>query len=227
MFHGFTGYKEGVELVDLADRLAKKGIVSVRFTASGFGDSEGDIEHDYRFTHYRKDAEAVYAYVSHLPYVDAGRMGVYGHSLGGRLAVLFCSNHDDIQALCIASAPVNFFDTLYGQFREEWKKTGYLEKVSSRGNTTIRLPYSYATDVDLPEHNVLEAAKKITRPHSFVIAGNIDQEVAWTETKKVFDALKSPKEFLLIDDLDHKYGRTPKIFPTVHGPIVQFFQKYL
>lgn len=122
IFHGFTGYKEGVDLVDIAKRLAEKGIVTVRFTASGFGDSEGSLEHDYRFSNYRRDADAVYNYVTTLPYIDESRCGVYGHSMGGKLAVLFSYDHAKVKALCAVSAPVEFANTAYGNIEEEWKK---------------------------------------------------------------------------------------------------------
>lgn len=88
-FHGFTGYKEESGLVDLASKLSEKGFVTVRFTASGLGDSGGVLEKDYRFTSHRKDAEAILRHIFNLSYIDRGRCGVYGHSMGGKLAVLF------------------------------------------------------------------------------------------------------------------------------------------
>ena len=128
LLHGFTGYKEEINLVDIAKRLAEKGIASLRFTQSGFGDSDGTLASDYRFSNYRDDAEAIFRYIFELSYVDITRIGVYGHSIGGKLAVLFCADHIDIRSLCLVSVPVSFVGTMYGLLQKEWEKTGYFEK---------------------------------------------------------------------------------------------------
>lgn len=227
IFHGFTGYKEGADLVDLSARLAKRGIVTVRFTASGFGDSEGSLEHDYLFSNYRSDAERVYAYVSGFSYVDMSRVGVHGHSMGGKLAVLFGNDHAGVKALSIVSAPVNFFGTQYGDMEEAWKKQGYFEKVSSRDGKTIRIPYAYRIDADAVKHDVLAAAKRLVVPHALVLAGQRDTEVPWQETKKIFQALGCSKEFVLMDKLSHKYANDPEMMPKVNQRISDFFVTHL
>ncbi len=227
IFHGFTGYKEGADLVDLAHSLAEQGIVAVRFNASGFGDSEGTLSGDYRFSNHRKDAESIYAYVSTLPYVDTSRIGVYGHSMGGKLAVLFCYDHADVQALCAVSAPVEFSGTMYGKIEEEWKKKRYFEKVSSRDGKKIRVPYEYRVDADAQKHDVLEAARHVATPHALIMAGSLDTEVPWQETQKIYDALNCPKTWRLLKNIDHQYKRNPLLLPVVHEPVIAFFGKYL
>ncbi|HLD25229.1 MAG TPA: alpha/beta fold hydrolase [Patescibacteria group bacterium] len=226
LFHGFTGYKENPALVDIAQRLAENGIVSVRFTASGFGDSEGTLQDDYRFSNYLSDAESVYTYVSNLPYVDTARLGVYGHSMGGKLAVLFARDHV-VKAFCIVSTPVTFRRTSYAKLLPDWKRNGYFEKVSGRDGKTIRIPYAYIADVEQQKFNVLTAARRTKVLHTLVIAGAADTEVPWEETKKIFDALICLKEWILIDTLPHKYGHLPPLFPIVNQPIASFFQQNL
>lgn len=227
LFHGFTGYKEDAGLVDIAEKLAQNGIVSVRFTSAGFGDSEGDLIHDNRFSNHRTDADDVYRYAASLPYVDISRCGVYGHSMGGKLTVLFCSDHKAVKALCAESAPVTFRGTEYERVLDDWKAKGYFEKVSSRDKKTIRIPYDYVIDVDSSHNDVLEAARNLRTPQALVMAGDLDTEVPWQQSKRIFDALMCPKEFVVLPGIPHKYSREKDLIPRVTQPVVQFFASYL
>lgn len=222
LFHGFTGYKEDAGLVDIAKRLAEQGIVSVRFTSSGFGDSEGSIE-DYRFSQYRTDAQCVFDTITRYPYVNPALVGVYGNSIGGKLAILFCQDNPSVKAVCITSAPVTFVGTEYEAYLAQWKERGYFEKVSGRDGRRVRIPYAYVTDVDSPAHDVLSAASRLHTPIALVVAGERDTEVPQQETKKVFDALSCPKKFLLLPDMVHRYGKIPDMIPMVSAPVVEFF----
>lgn len=161
LFHGFTGYKEEENLVDIADKLAQNGFVAVRFTASGFGDSDGTLTDDYRFSRYVQDAEAVYSYVRALPYIDVSRIGVVGHSMGGKLVILFCADHSEIRAGVVISSPVQFPAKGNEHMRESWERVGFYEKVSGRDGKTIRVPYAYYLDIQHPSFDVLSAAERV------------------------------------------------------------------
>lgn len=227
IFHGFTGYKEENNLVDIAHNLAIQGIVSVRFTTSGFGDSEGSLIDDYRFGNYRADAESVYTYIQSLDYVDPTRIGVCGHSMGGKLAILFCADNPEVRAVCIISAPVHLLSTSYGTGLEMWKRLGYYEKQSGRDGRRIRIPYAYIEEAEDSVHDVLLAASRVTSPQALVVAGDADTTVLWNATKEIFDTLHCPKEWLLIKNMDHWYKKNEAFLSAVHGPVVSFFQKIL
>ena len=226
LFHGFKGYKEDAGLVDIGKRLAEKGLISVRFTSSCFGDSEGSIS-DYRFSDYRSDALCVFNTISEFSFVDSALIGVYGHSIGGKLAVLFCADHPDIRAVCIASAPVSFIGTEYEALLGEWKTKGYITSVSSRDKRVIQIPYEYVLDVDSPMHDVLAAAQKLHALSARVIVGDNDTEVPMKETKKIYDALACSKEFMIIQGMPHKYSREPLLIPKMTDPVVEFFTSHV
>lgn len=225
LFHGFTGYKEDAGLVNIAEKLAENGIVSIRFTSSGFGDSEGALAQEYLFSNYRQDAESVYSHVMRLPYIEPKRLGVYGHSMGGKLAILFCADRPEIRAVCIGSAPVSFVGTAYEAELAAWKERGYFEKVSGRDNATIRIPYAYVTDEEAPAHDVLAAAARVASPHALVIAGDADIEVPWQQTKRIYDVLPCKKVFEVLQGVPHKYSKAPSFIQTVIPLITDFFVK--
>ncbi len=227
LLHGFTGYKEEINLVDIAKRLAEKGIASLRFTQSGFGDSDGTLASDYRFSNYRDDAEAIFRYIFELSYVDITRIGVYGHSIGGKLAVLFCADHIDIRSLCLVSVPVSFVGTMYGLLQKEWEKTGYFEKISGRDGKIVKVPYTYFTDAESSKHDVLQAAHRIKHAQALVIAGKADREVPWQETKKLYEALQCQKHLLVVDALVHKYKSDLSLMKQIHSSVINFFVKHL
>lgn len=227
MLHGFTGYKEDKSFVDLSCRLVECGIVSVRFTASGFGGSEGVIDKDYRFSNHLHDAFRVYEFMRSLQYIDIKRIGVHGHSLGGKLAIIFCSMVDDVRVLSIASAPVSLRLTMYGSFVDEWKRYGFFEKVSGRDGKKVRVPYSFFVDEEQKKYDTLIAAGKLVDQRVLVSVGLNDTEVPPSETKRIYESLACQKELAEIEELGHKYADYPKKFPVVQTTITDFFRKSL
>lgn len=225
LLHGFKGYKDEATFTNLAKALNENGVGSVRFDASGFADSEGSIEDDYRFGNYVKDTESVYAWLVRQDFVDSARIGVCGQSMGGMQAIVFASNHPELKALCVVSAPDKMAtkDLLAGEL-PEWKKRGYLEMESSRYDFKIRFPYTF----------IKEAMKWDMREYvtdinciSLYIWGNADVTVKPEQTKLLFKLANEPKSHRVFKEMDHFYKRKPKVLEKVNKEIVRFFYKHL
>ncbi len=89
MCHGLGGHKTGRYriYVDLAESLLKAGIASFRFDFRGCGDSEGLFE-DMTLHGEVQDAEVAFQYLLKEPRIDNSRIGLFGRSMGGAVAVI-------------------------------------------------------------------------------------------------------------------------------------------
>jgi len=89
MFHGFTGNRIGGDFfpVKLSRALAGAGIASLRFDFAGSGESEGEFVDMSPLTELA-DGRSALEFLARQEGVDAGRLGVYGHSLGGMVAAM-------------------------------------------------------------------------------------------------------------------------------------------
>jgi len=207
----------------LAIELAKNNIVAIRFDASGFGESEGDTQKDYRLSHYFSDTEAVYEYIKTLPYVDSNHMGLYGHSMGAMLVVLFAAKHPDIQASVSVSPPY----TMRTKNRLKnvwigWEKNGYLETVHN--GKTVKIPWEFLADADT--YNSLKEVTKIKTPILFIL-GTKDINVLPEETEALYKKANHPKQLFIVDGMDHFYKNFPDKLTIVINKIIKFYKKYL
>jgi pimeloyl-ACP methyl ester carboxylesterase len=100
---GMSGVRTLV-LPQVADALAAQGIATLRFDYAGFGDSEGErgwIDPGARV----EDARSAMAALMARDDVDPGRIGVYGHSLGGPVAIGVAAGDARVRALAAVSTP--------------------------------------------------------------------------------------------------------------------------
>ena len=224
LLHGFTGYKEEGHIEEMARDLARKGIGAVRFDASGYGESEGTLDHDYRFSNYMTDTQLVFDYLSKLDWVDKSRMGVCGQSMGGIQAILLASNNPQIKAVVAISAPTKMgsTDDLKGKY-SEWKRVGYTERISSRFGK-IRVPYAFIEDAS--KWDALDYVGKISCP-VLVIWGTKDVNVTAGSTKQIFDKANEPKESWEVEGMDHYPKRSPELLKKIIEKVVDFFNASL
>ena len=86
ILHGFNASKDMPLLVELANKLHKKGIATVTFDFNGHGQSEGSFL-DMTVLNEIEDTKKVYEYVRKIPQVKT--ISLVGHSLGGVVAAMF------------------------------------------------------------------------------------------------------------------------------------------
>lgn len=224
LLHGFTGYKDEEHIVELAEYLTSFGYVTIRFDCSGFGESEGTIETDYRLSNYYEDIEAVFNYLKTLDYVEMERLGIWGNSLGGTLAICFASKNPWLKILCTVSAPTEFArKDNFERRTKEWQETGFFEKESSRYGH-LKIPYAFLEDSK--KWKAIDCVKNVGIP-SLYILGKADQNVLPENTKELFKLANEPKQLIEINEMDHFYKKRPEFIKKVNESVLNFFRLYL
>ena len=111
-----AGHKTGKYrlYVILAEKLARLGIASLRIDFRGSGDSEGDF-HEMTLESEASDTLKAIDYLTHHPRINSSRIGIFGRSVGGTVAVM-AANRSHIVSLA-TWAPL--FDG--EQWLEKWR----------------------------------------------------------------------------------------------------------
>lgn len=117
--HGFASSKHGSNrcYVHLAEALAKAGIATLRFDFRGSGDSEGTLS-EIAFNDLVSDAVEVIEQAGTFEGIDANRIGIFGASLGGSIAILANALVQQAKAMALW-APVASGELWYRDFLQQ------------------------------------------------------------------------------------------------------------
>lgn len=123
---GLSGVKHLV-LPEIAEGLAERGITSLRFDYAGFGASKGErgwIDPSARVD----DALSALARLAADEAVDDTRVGIYGHSYGGPVAISAAARDRRVRAVVSVSGPGNGEEMLRAP-RASWDWVAFRKRV--------------------------------------------------------------------------------------------------
>ncbi len=225
LLHGFTGYKEEKHIEELAKYLETQGIASLRFDASGGGESGGDMAHDYRVTYYLSDIERMYEHAKcHLP-VDADHMGVWGQSMGGMMAILFTEKNPELTTVSVVAPSGDLQKSLWlSPLLDTWQQSGWLTKTSSKTGTQLRIPWAFIEDQR--RYDVFDVLQRVHQPIQFIV-GLSEDTIRPEYVREQFQAAHDPKELVEIPGMSHDYKKFPDQIYVVNNHVMQFLRKYL
>ena len=126
--HGFKGTRNSGGAKELSERLAAVGIGAVRIDFNGYMEAslDGPRTNRYTLTDMQLDAAKTINYVLENYSIDEDRLGVYGRSMGGRVAMMLANENVgdfDFKAMTLI-APAGDEEAMiyYMGGQEKWDK---------------------------------------------------------------------------------------------------------
>jgi len=156
---GLSGVKHLV-LPEVAASFASAGLASLRFDYAGYGASGGErgwIDPPARVN----DALYAFAWLRSQTAVDAGRVGVYGHSYGGPVAIILASREPKVRAVVSVSGPGEGAWML-SSIRILWEWTAFKQRIEDERAKVAKTGQSTLVDITeiLPFSPVFFAANE-------------------------------------------------------------------
>ncbi|HSD44946.1 MAG TPA: alpha/beta fold hydrolase [Burkholderiales bacterium] len=157
-------------------RLHRMGFAVLAIDYRGFGRSDGDLPSEAQAY---ADAQAAWERLRRLV-PDPRRRFLYGHSLGGAVAIELATHNDDVAGLIVEST--------FTSIRDMVDALGYTS-FSVDGLITQRF-------------DSLAKVPAVSAPILFV-HGTADRFVPPTMTEKLYSAAREPKRLLLVENAGH------------------------
>lgn len=213
------GYKDRLQtMLNLTELLHRRGYQVMLMCVRAHDRSDGEmISLGQREM---PDMEAWAKIAKSQPRVDPARVGMFGVSMGGSLAIQYTATHDDVTVLVVDSAfssledtidtSVKFFTGLpsfpFGPMIEFWAER--------EGRFSPR-------DVDAKKWIGAVSPRPV-----LIMQGGADQVVSVSSGQKLFDAAREPKAFWFEASVGH--GKFLKMMPVeFEQRVVGFFDRYL
>jgi pimeloyl-ACP methyl ester carboxylesterase len=195
--HGMESNKESEKLIALAGRLSHKDFLTLRFDFACANEGSGKFE-DVTYSGEVEDLSAAFRF---LLQHDVDKIGVFGSSMGGTVALLFAAQVKKLASLVTLAAPVHpekiTEHLLSPQEVTDWRRTGYTIYHGRRINVTML--------DDLESINVPQAIAEVRCP-TLVIHGDRDETVPVAEGHELFSLLPGAKELMVIRGADHRFS---------------------
>jgi putative redox protein len=196
--HGMESHKSSAKIVAMSRFLSLHGFTALRFDFAGSGASRGSFAE----ISYSRQADDLRAAVGYLANLGVTRVGLIGSSMGGSVALLYAGAAGQIApvaGVATIAAPSDPLE-MVRQFAAEgrikaWETEGFTEYHGRRINRTLL--------DDMRALDILGAAQRIRCP-VLVIHGDADRTVPVDQAYRLYGALETEKELLILRGADHR-----------------------
>jgi uncharacterized protein len=235
--HGFKGFAHWAFFPYLAKSLAQSGLNAVTFDFSGSGigsDRESFTQLDAfagnTFSKEQDDIDYVVDYARRKKVV-AGKFGLFGHSRGGGMAIVYAAAQDSDVSSLVTWASIGRTNWWTPEEAVIWRKRGYAEVTNSRTGQVLRLGTELLDDVEMHGATKLDigkAAAKIRVPW-LIVHGTADETVPVADAKRLHELSPGVSTLRLIEganhgfDARHPLNEIPAPLKTAVAETVKFF----
>src|SRR5438045_383793 len=235
--HGFKGFAHWAFFPYLARKLAEDGLTAITFDFSGSGigrDRESFTDAEAfatnTFSRELEDLELIEEYARRKKWIN-GKFGLFGHSRGGGMAILFAAAEGANVSALVTWAAISYPNRWSPEDVVTWRKRGYTEITNSRTGQVMRLETDLLDDVELhgrAKLNIEVAAGKIRVPW-LIVHGTADETVPSTEAEHLHSLSKGVSTLRLIDggnhgfDAKHPLTNVPPVLEKVVMETAKFF----
>ena len=218
-YHGLPGSPDQVH--GIAWQLALRGFAVLTFDFRGFRQSEGL----FSLSGEVEDAKNAVTHLIESSLTAEGWVGVYGASFGGAVAVLAAAQDKRIDAVCLR-APL--YDT--EAFVQSPKFSHGLAQLSHNQVHGIQNPLTRTKLLerlveDCLRLNPFNEIARIAPAPLFITTGAADMVIDVAGVQRLFEAAKEPKEFLVIENADHRLS-DPLAYKETVEAVVRWFQRH-
>ena len=235
--HGFKGFAHWAFFPYLARSLAEGGLTAIAFDFSGSGigrDRETFDQPDAfggnTFSSELEDIANVVDYARRMKFIK-GKFGLFGHSRGGAMAILYAATPDAEVKSLVTWAAIGRTTWWTPEEAVIWRKRGYAEVTNSRTGQVMRMGTELLDDVELHGNtklNVAAAAAKIKVPW-LIVHGTADETVPSTDGERLHELSMGTSTLRLIEgashafDAKHPLSEVPPVLDKVVQETVNFF----
>lgn len=214
MAHGHGGSRnEAGSFTSVAENLAAQGVASIRMDFPGCGDSSESFAKN-NLSNMLKDIQASRDFAIGQPQVDRGRIGLFGWSMGGRLALLLSAKDDTYKVIATwapdasngAGNMVKFVGgrAAYDELKARAAKEGFAPFTTFWGQDQ-QLGLQWFTDME--ESKPLDAVRDFEGP-LLVLYGDLDDVVLPSVSEAAVEAASNSVEVVrhIVKNADHGLG---------------------
>ncbi len=199
-FHGFPGNAE--KLAGVGMSLVKKGFVYLGFDFQGIRQSDGEFSIQGEIQN-GFDALDFLQHQEHCK-VDENRIGIYGESLGGAIAICVASQRKEVK-LTVVRAPVydshDFMN--YPWIPETFQTMDLMMPGEVRGLNQPGKIDDLKQETLIEKNNPMAVVHTISPRKLFILASGQDELIPLNGVKKLFDKAKKPRILKIQPFADH------------------------
>ena len=215
--HGFKGFKDWGFFPHLAESLAQNGFAALRFNFARNGVGEDplafdrlDLFEENSLSREIADLEDTLAAITDHPAFEAvatGRPGLFGHSRGGGVAIMFAAKEPRIRSLVTwasISDPRRFFAP---EVLTKWREDGVFHVENARTKQMMPLGADLLADLAdrSSEVDVLAAEAALTAPH-LIVHGENDEAVALDQGEELLESSGGNARLHVVPGTGHTFG---------------------